>query len=291
VRGRNLLRLLALMLAVALGLGSATASIARPGPVVSSVTWQEQRFWQQYYDRTPLEVAISLVNRPGDEDRVPIRISGVWNNRTNYNLWRNQPDAFVARAPNIVHGYIDEANPDAVPRYRFVGTNWFTNAQAAQAKQQIVQAFDEWSALQAVRSPVTGQLLSTGLEFKLVEASAAVPEPAAEIQLYWQALGAGEAAATNRLLNEDGTVSQINLTFNAANNWWFGTAATTPPTQMHFYSSSLHELGHLVGLWESNQPSSVMIYKRNPGPNGPAFDHLDEASKRMAYALYSRPRP
>ena len=279
--------LLAMVLALSLWQSS---SLARVSPQPNrTITWQEQRSWQQYYDETPLEVAISLILHPGPEDLIPIRISGVWNNRRNFNLWRNQPDTFVASDPQIVHGYIDEVNLEHIPRFKFVGDNWYSDVSAKTAKTQIIQAFAEWSSLQAGFSPVTGLGLETGLEFRLVEPTPAVPNPPTEIELYYRPLSSGSAANTDRTINADGSVSLIQLSFNANNRWWFGSAASTPPDQMHFYSSALHELGHIVGLWESNNPQSVMIYRRNPGADGPSFDKLDEASKWLVYALYSRP--
>jgi len=222
-------------------------------------------------------------------DPIPIRITGIWINKINFNLWRHIPEAFIARLPEVLHGYIDESNIDNIPRYKFVGENWLIDEQAKTAKEQISRAFAEWSALQVGKSPVTGQKLKTGLEFRVVEPTLGFKNPQAEIELYWRPLGTVKAGNFNRSIRKDGVIEVTKITFNSSNNWWFGTAATTPYNRMHFYSSALHEIGHLVGLRDSDYLLSVMIRDRNPGPNGPVFDAIDDLSKEVIYRLYSIP--
>lgn len=258
----------------------------RPG---TSSSWFKQRQWHQHYDNIPLEAALPIVKYPGKDDSVPLRISGVWINRTNLNLWRHRQDAFISTRPDVVHGYIDESDSRNIPRYTFVGDNWIRDASAKSARQLIIKALSEWSSLEAGESPLSKQKLKTGLAFMLVEPTARTPNPEAEIEFYWRPLGMNTAADMNRGIFADGTVAKTQLTFNASNKWWFGTANTTPRDAMHFYSSALHETGHIMGLWETSDISSVMIHNRTSGPDGPAFDAIDEISKRVVYALYSIP--
>lgn len=275
-----------------LSLYCVNASLSQPRIAVQpniSFSWFEQRQWHQHYDNISLQVALPIVKYPGEDDPVPLRISGVWINRINFNLWRHRNDAFISTYPNVVHGYIDESDSRNIPRYTFMGDNWITDASAKLAKQLIIKALTEWASLEASKSPVSQQKLKTGLAFMLVEPTAKTPKPEAEIEFYWRPLGMNLAADMNRIILGDGVVTKTQLTFNASNNWWFGTTNTTPRNAMHFYSSALHETGHVVGLWETSNISSVMIHDRTPGPNGPAFDAIDEISKRVVYALYSIP--
>lgn len=265
-------------------------SLRHPISPESSITWQnEPKEWHQHFDPIALEAATPMTKKPPDNDPARNRISGVWLNRTNLNLWRHHQDAFVAQTQGVIHGYIDESNSNSIPRFTFVGDVWQADPQAREAKRQIKKAFAEWSSLQAGRSRETGLRLKTGLEFRLVAPTQSELNPRADIELHWNALHYKTAADTNRTLIPNGVTTNIRLTFNASNNWWFGKASKTPSNQMHFYSSALHEIGHIVGLWESNDPTSVMIFNRCSGPNGPAFDHIDEGSKRVASALYSIP--
>jgi Matrixin len=243
---------------------------------------QNDSGWHQHYDGVPLQAATPLVSAPLLNDPHPIRISGVWRNRANYNLWQHKKGASMATASCLVHGYVGERTVSNVPRFKFAGTAWNTNPQAMQARELIIRAFAEWSALQAGSNTATGEELATGLEFRLVP-----PDSAAEIQIGWR--NQRTAATTDRTLSANGQVTRTTLWFNARNDWAFGPAATTRPNQMHFYSTALHEIGHIVGLWESRDRTSVMIYSRTPGPNGPSFDRLDDATRRAAYALYSFP--
>lgn len=258
-------------------------------PATDSVTWQNNKSWHQHYDTSPLDVALPLVDKPMAYDPIPIRFTGIWINRSRFNLWKHIPNAFVAQFPSLIHGYIDESNIDNIPRFKFVGENWHTESQAKTAKEQIVKAFAEWSALQAGNSPITGRQLKTGLEFRLIEPTQKYPNPQAEIEFYWRPFGKDKAGNISCTIRRDGVIEISKIAFNSSNNWWFGTAATTPLNQMHFYSSALHELGHIIGLRDSKYPLSVMIDERNSGPNGPSFDAIDECTKRVVYALYSIP--
>jgi hypothetical protein len=228
----------------------------------------------QHYDETP------LVDAPSKQD--PFTISGVWVNRTNYNFWQDIPSRPVAPYPIVPHGYIDESSKDNIPRFRFVGDVWNTNNDAKSAKALIVAAFKEWSALQAGTN-IDNVPLTTGLEFMEVGAT-----DAAEINVNWG--GTTSLGETIRTIGAGGVVSAVNVHFNnSANNWFFGKAADTPDNRYHFYSTALHEVGHVVGLYEQTDNDDVMIESRNRGKNGPAFDTLDGDSKRGAYALYSIP--
>jgi hypothetical protein len=188
----------------------------------------------------------------------------------------------VATAPCLVYGFIDESSSDNVPRYKFVGDAWERRPAAAEARLQIVRAFAGWSSLAAGTSETTGEPLKTGLEFRQVAA-----DSAAEIEISWRHLRS--VATTDRTFDRSGVVSVTKLAFNASTRWAFGVASATPANRMHFYSTALHEVGHLAGLWESVDRRNVMIHRRTPGPNGPSFDALDEASRRAAIALYSMP--
>ncbi len=249
-----------------------------------SATWQGAHGWRQYYDAQPVEAALPLVKKPPAGDPVTVRVSGVWANRVNSNLWRDFAEAFAAPPMGLVPGFIDMTHPENVPAFGFVGNMWEQDEAAETARTLLLRAFAEWSSLRAGASPVTGRPLATGLGFRL----AGDPSEAI-IELEWRPLPGDLAARTNRSVRQDGTVTWLRSGYNSSNRWWFGPAAATPPDRMHFYSSALHEIGHLVGLWDSNDPNCVMIANRVCGPHGPAFDALDDASKRIAYALYSHP--
>jgi hypothetical protein len=249
------------------------------------VTWQGSQGWHQHYDATAIEAAQPFVATAQMNDFAPFRLSGIWANRTNFNLWRSTPRAYVADQSDIVHGYIDTTRLENIPRYRFLGDIWAQDKAAYSAQLLLIKAFAEWSCLQAGNSPLSGQRLETGLGFALTTPN----DSEAEIELVWQPLASDVAASTNRSIRQDGVVTRTRSTFNAANHWWFGMAATTPAEAMHFYSSALHEIGHIIGLWDTRDRDSIMVYHRNRGPFGPSFDALDDGSKRAAYALYSRP--
>jgi hypothetical protein len=245
----------------------------------------------QHYDATP------LVDEPSRAD--PFTVAGVWDNRSFYSL----PEAPY---PIVPHGFIDESNPDKIPRYRFNGANWTDNdpntkTEAEQAQGLLEHAFQEWSALEAGKSPVSGLPLDTGLAFT----KAAPDLAAAEISVFW---GGTTGLGRTRFTVGDGGVAKrrpsgalIDVRFNnSANFWFFGKAAATPvddpgtpenEARFHFYSTALHEIGHVVGLFEQEDMDDVMIEGRQRGPTGtgtgPAFDTLDNDSKRGAYALYS----
>jgi len=74
------------------------------------------------------------------------------------------------------------------------------------------------------------------------------------------------------------------------------TADYTYYVHFHFFSTALHEIGHVVGLGDQSDPDDVMIYYRYPGPTGirstgPSFDALDDDCKEGARDLYSIPAP
>ncbi len=84
------------------------------------------------------------------------------------------------------------------------------------------------------------------------------------------------------------------------------TADYTYYNHYHFFSTALHEIGHVVGLDEQTDVDDVMIKTRLPGPGpakwrdptytyltgtGPAFDSIDTDSIDGARDLYSIPAP
>lgn len=144
---------------------------------------------------------------------------------------------------------------------------------------------------------MSGLELTTGLAFRSVKADAA-----AEIDVEWGGI-AGLGRISYRV-GKGGATTNRKLRFNSgANTWFFGQEAATPVDdpattgvnegRFHVYSTALHEVGHVVGLWHQDDRDDVMITSRLRGPNGktsgPAFDALDDDSKRGAYALYSVP--
>jgi hypothetical protein len=267
---------------VLLALCSAAGAVCAPhlNAQPGTATPRQHNEWHHHIGGAPLSRATELVQNPAVGDTVRVRVSGVWWNRTNFNLWKSQPSGFFASTACLVHGFIEENQPQNVPRFKFTGSEWRTDPQAVSARPLVIRAFAEWSALAADAG--VGQALVTGLEFREVG-----PDSPAEIEIRWHALRA--AAAVNRSVSSSGVASKITLTLNSSNDWAFGAAAATRQGQRHFYSTALHEVGHLVGLWESRDTSSVMIYTRRLGPNGPSFDSIDNGSRRAALALYSRP--
>jgi hypothetical protein len=245
-----------------------------------SLTSQIRADWHQH-SGPRLEPASPFIDHPAIGDTIPIRISGVWRNRTQYNLWLQKVGAAVPISPCLVHGYIDETDATSVPRYKFVGRSWRIRREAIEARLGIIRAFIEWSSVGS--APGAADSLRTGLEFREVP-----PDSEAEVEIYWRRIRT--VAVNHRQVNSNGVVGATQqLFFNSSTHWAFGAAAATPPDKMHFYSTALHEVGHLVGLWESIDRRSVMIHQRMAGPNGPSFDALDEASRRAAVALYSMP--
>lgn len=245
---------------------------------------QQHAEWHHHLGGPALPRALELVKNPPAGDTVSSRVSGVWWDRSNYNLWRNVATAGVASAACLVHGFIDESNQANIPRFKFVGNEWRADSQAIAARAQVLRAFAEWSALEVDRNTANADSLRTGLEFRAVHS-----DSAAEIEIRWKSMDSDVAAAISRSMYQSGLTTRTTLTFNSANRWAFGAAATTSANQMHFYSTALHEIGHIIGLWESRDTTSVMMFRRLSGPNGPSFDRIDPASRRAALALYSRP--
>lgn len=221
----------------------------------------------QHYDAAP------LVDRQRTNE--PFSVWGVWDNRTAYSL----P---AAAYPVVPHGFIDESNVNNIPRYRFFGDVWNTDNQAKSALPLIDSAFQEWSALQAGVSPVSGLKLITGLAFAAVK-----PTDVAEIDIIWG--GTNDLGINRRAIGADGIVTNYDVHFKSTVDWFFGKAADTPVDKYHFYSTALHEIGHVVGLWEQLDKDDIMYFEQGKGSTGAVFDTLDVDSKRGAYALYSIP--
>ena len=236
-----------------------------------------------------LAVATSNVKKPDKGDPVPLRISGLWINRTNYNVWKDTPQRGAAETGGDgPRAYIAECGLGTVPRFDFVGTNWQANEHAKTARKQISKAFKEWSEVGEQSGLPFLKNSDIGPEFKQMGWWGRFANEPAEIEILWTDLGQDLAGNVERVnIGQNGEVSKLYLMFNSSTRWWFGRAADTPPGHMHFYSTALHEVGHVVGLWESLDPNCVMIHHRNAGPDGPAFDKLDELSKVTAIALYS----
>ena len=231
---------------------------------------------------------------------------GGWNNMRDpwsaYGAWDDEvfyldtTDPFDSPYPPVPHGFIDEfaadntpddrtmqGKKDRIPDYFFVDPdNWDQNAI------DIVDvAFSRWSALQAGKSPVSGLPLLTGLEFERT-----LVRENAEILLVWQDIAdLGETTWNNVGANVEGDTTVTFDSNPGMGGWYFPIDhTTTPANQFHFFSTALHEVGHVVGLEEQNDTDDVMIFQRGPGPNGPAFSVLDDDSKEGAYALYSIPK-
>jgi hypothetical protein len=260
---RNVLCIILLMLLV---------GVATPSPA------QVANGWHEHVGEIVLERATEQLTHPAVGDSVPLRVSGVWWDRNNYNLWRAEAASWFNSTPCRVHGFVDESNIQNIPRFKFAGPAWNSDLQADSARLLVRRAFTEWSNVEDAGN----FSIETGLAFREVPS-----DSVAEIEVRWSPLSG--AANLNRAIYRDGLVGSSTLTFNSANDWAFGTAAATPQGEMHFYSTALHEVGHIVGLWESRDTTSVMIFRRTPGPNGPSFDQIDQQSRRLAVALYSTP--
>jgi len=206
--------------------------------------------------------------------------------------------------PRVPHGFIDEfsadntaddktmaGKEDRIPDFFFKGAGWEEGADKNKAR--VRDAFSLWSALEANKSPVSGLDLITGLEFEETDV-----EGNAEIILLWggtNALGLTTWAHVGSTANTEGDVT---VQFNSTVDWFFGAdPALTPDDEFHFFSTAIHEAGHVVGLNEQTDVDDVMIKARDKGKNdpangkGPAFNAIDVDSRRGAFALYSIPVP
>jgi hypothetical protein len=239
----------------------------------------------------------NTVDLSDDPSHDPFAVAGVWVNRTNYNLVREPVPGQVfpvARYPIVPHGFIDESDPEKIPRYRFVGDNWTDNnpqvkTEAEQAQELIVQAFEAWSALEAGVSPVSKLPLKTGLAFRMV-----APNQPAEMDIRWGGLPANVNGVNLRTFDQNGVTTSYTLRFNdSANFWFFGKPEDTPANRYFFYTTALHEVGHVVGLFEQDGAAAIgdiMMRAQRQGPAG-AMDRIDPGSMQGAFALYSIPVP
>jgi len=196
------------------------------------------------------------------------------------------------------HGFIDEYGYGfggvIIVRYKFSTKRTKlppgNQNQQNQFKVLVNDAFEAWSALKA------NPPLVTGLEFEEVG-----EDEAAEIVVQWEDCDSlGECTiSTNPLrLTFD---SQTSAAPAGVGGWSLAkNPATVPPNQFHFYSTALHEVGHLVGLDEQNDRDDVMYFEgaagcpQHPGAPadaGPCFDAIDTDSVDGALDLYSIPTP
>jgi len=143
---------------------------------------------------------------------------------------------------DLGHGFINEF-PTAggglacIPRYAFSGA-WNNDA-----KQRVRDAFKEYSDVESDK-----KWLATGIAF--VEGSPA------QITIYWENL-VGEGLAYTDLANG---VMRFDSNPDSGNSWEFGTKADTNNTEIHFYSTALHEVGHIVGLEDQCDTDDIMYY-------------------------------
>ncbi|MGL4552362.1 MAG: hypothetical protein ACRC33_14375, partial [Gemmataceae bacterium] len=66
----------------------------------------------------------------------------------------------------------------------------------------------------------------------------------------WEDLGGTLGQTTSTVTLATRIQSDVTVTFNSTTAWFFGAAAATPADKYHFYSTALHETGHVVGLGE-----------------------------------------
>jgi hypothetical protein len=204
--------------------------------------------------------------------REPYTASKVWDNR-NYRVDLNGDF-------DLGHGFINEF-PDigggaaCIPKYYFSPTqtdgvtlcNWNPNAQ-----DMITVAFDMWSAVESDRP-----YLVTGIEFEQTANPAQ-----ADVTIYWQ--------PHNALGEWDPNTRQ--LIFASNRTWYFPLdPAGTPNDAYHFFTTAIHETGHVAGLGDQNDDHDVMYFQQRRGPNGPCFDHIDDDSLEGIRDLYSISTP
>lgn len=186
------------------------------------------------------------------------------------------------------HCFIDEFglkgnDDDNIPRYFFKG-DWSSD-QAKKAKPIISQSFKEWGNIASAKNK-----LITGIAF--VEETA--DESNANIIIEWG--GSNECGETTCNVGND-----VKVNFNSTANFWsFDNVNKVPKDKRHFYTTAIHEIGHVIGLDDQNditdddvmygsQDNGCKQNTADPG-EGPCFTKIDDDSIKGIRDLYSIPK-
>ncbi len=165
----------------------------------------------------------------------------------------------------VGHGFINEwlwlgGGRDHIPRYSFAA-----NVTAA-VRTRVREAFRMWDSIGSDQADHV-----VGLAF-----TEARTGEAAEIVIRWMDLTNTSPAQDPPLGETDPYARPVTVTFDSnpddartavAETWYFGALANaTAANQYYFFSVALHEIGHVVGLDEQDDPDDIMYYQQEPGP-------------------------